>query len=101
MKGVKYGERDGKRIKEMKRINEGGMEEEGMRDGWKSDGGIDPILLNCLFLGSRLFTCHCTICTPPAGDGKAILDGGKTYVISLTRTGWFYFLRSKHTPAVI
>ena len=101
MKGVRYGERDGKRIKEMKRINEGGMEEEGMRDGWKSDGGIDPILLNCLFLGSRLFTCHCTICTPPAGDGKAILDGGKTYVISLTRTGWFYFLRSKHTPTVI
>ena len=43
MKGVKYGERDGKRIKEMKRINEGGKEEEGMREGWKSDGGIDLV----------------------------------------------------------
>ena len=43
MKGVKYGERDGKRIKEMKRINEEGMEEEGMREEWESDGGIDLV----------------------------------------------------------
>ena len=43
MKGVRYGERDGKRITEIKRINEGGMEEEGMREWWKSDGGIDPV----------------------------------------------------------
>ena len=43
MKGVRYGERDGKRIKEMKRINEEGMEEEGMREEWESDGGIDPV----------------------------------------------------------
>ena len=27
----------------LQRINEGGMEEEGMREGWKSDGGIDPV----------------------------------------------------------
>ena len=43
MNGVRYGERNGKRIKEMKRVNEGGKEGEGMREGWKSDGGIDPI----------------------------------------------------------
>ena len=43
MKGARYGERDGKRIQEMKRGNEGGMEEKGMREGWKSDGGIDPV----------------------------------------------------------
>ena len=43
MKGVRYGERNGKRIKEMKRVNEGGKEEEGMRDEWESDGGIDPV----------------------------------------------------------
>lgn len=43
MKGVRYGERNGKRIKEMKRVNEGGKEGEGMREGWKSDGGIDTI----------------------------------------------------------
>lgn len=40
MKGVRYGERDGKRIKEMKRVNQGGMEEEGIG---KSDGGIDLV----------------------------------------------------------
>lgn len=43
MKGVRYGERDGKRIKEMKRVNTGGKEGEGIRKGWKSDGGIDLV----------------------------------------------------------
>ena len=43
MKGVGYGERDGKRIKEMKRVNKGGKEGEGIRKGWKSDGGIDLV----------------------------------------------------------
>lgn len=40
MKGVRYGERDGKRIKEMKRVNQEGMEEEGIGE---SDGGIDLV----------------------------------------------------------
>ena len=43
MKEVRYGERDGKRIKEMKRVNQGGMEEEGIREEWESDGGIDLV----------------------------------------------------------
>ena len=43
MKGVRYQETNGKRSKEMKKVNEGGKEGEQMREGWESDGGIDLV----------------------------------------------------------